>query len=126
MATDRANDLHAFKTFVDEQLASANGAQLKLDEALARWEQENETDKRQETPASIRQGLADSDAERTTPAGEIVAELRKRYGVTTDARTLQSNPEEWVKHLQAWVDSHPVEPTTMDDSRESIYAGRGE
>jgi hypothetical protein len=126
MATDRANDLHAFKTFVDEQLASANGAQLKLDEALARWERENETDKRQETPASIRQGLADSDAERTIPAGEIVAELRKKYGVTTDARTLQSNPEEWVKRLQAWVDSHPVEPTTMDDSRESIYAGRGE
>jgi hypothetical protein len=126
MATERANDLHAFKTFIDEQLASANGAQLKLDEALARWEHENETDKRQETPASIRQGLADADAERTIPAGEIVAELRKKHGVTTDARTLQSNPEEWVERLQAWVDSHPVEQATMDDSRESIYAGRGE
>lgn len=41
MATERANDLQAFKSFIDEQLATGN-ADLGLDEALARWKHENE------------------------------------------------------------------------------------
>jgi hypothetical protein len=39
---------------------------------------------------------------------------------------LQANPGEWARRLQEWVDSLPVRPSNMDDSRESIYAGRGE
>jgi predicted transcriptional regulator len=126
MATERANDLHAFRTFIEERLASANGAELKLDEALARWEHENETDKeRQETPASISQGLADADAERTIPAGEVVAELRKKYGLTS-SMALQDDPDEWVRRFQEWVASQSVRANKMDDSRESIYSTRGE
>ena len=94
MATERANDLHAFKSFIDEQLATGN-ADLGLDEALARWKHENGEAKDESGP-----------------------------GLTTKA--LQANPGEWVKRLKAWVASLPVRPTTMDDSRESIYAGRGE
>jgi hypothetical protein len=41
MATDRANDLHAFKNFIDEQLAAV--AVPTVDEVLARWDSENET-----------------------------------------------------------------------------------
>jgi hypothetical protein len=37
---ERANDLLAFKKFIDELLANG-GAELKLDEALARWERES-------------------------------------------------------------------------------------
>ena len=92
MATERANDLHAFKSFIDEQLATGNAD---LDEALARWKHENEGAKNEASLIS-----------------------------TTTA--LQANPGEWAKRLQAWVESLPVRPTTMDDSRESIYAGRGE
>jgi hypothetical protein len=92
MATERANDLHAFKSFIDEQLATGNAD---LDEALARWKHENEEAKDQASP-------------------------------TSSTRALQANPGEWTKRLQAWVESLPIHPTTMDDSRESIYAGRGE
>ena len=35
-------------------------------------------------------------------------------------------PEEWARRLQAWVDTHPARPITIDDSRESLYSGRGE
>jgi len=34
--------------------------------------------------------------------------------------------EEWVKWFRAWVDSHPKRDIEIDDSRETIYAGRGE
>jgi hypothetical protein len=92
MATERANDLRAFKSFIDEQLAIGNAD---LDEALARWKHENQAAKDEASLIS-----------------------------TTNA--LQENPGEWAKRLQAWADSLPVRPTSMDDSRESIYAGRGE
>jgi hypothetical protein len=36
------------------------------------------------------------------------------------------NDQEWKKKLQAWIDLHPVVTHFVDDSRESIYAGRGE
>ena len=94
MATERTNDLHAFKSFIDEQLATGN-ADLGLDEALARWKRENE-------------------------------DARDESGPTSTTNALQENPGEWPKRMQAWVESLPIRPTTMDDSRESIYAGRGE
>jgi hypothetical protein len=94
MAAERANDLQAFKSFIDEQLATGN-ADLGLDEALARWKHENE-------------GANDEPT------------------LTATTNALQANPTEWARRLQAWVDSLPIRPTQMDDSRESIYAGRGE
>ena len=35
-------------------------------------------------------------------------------------------PDEWVRRLQAWVDTHPARPIAIEDSRESLYTGRGE
>jgi hypothetical protein len=89
MATERANDLRAFKSFIDRELATGN-ADLGLSEALALWKSENEE-----------------------PQEKSV-------------HVLQANPGEWASRLQAWVGSLPVRPNSMDDSRESIYAGRGE
>ena len=40
MATERANDLKAFRDFAEEQLGRG-GAELTLEEALARWADEN-------------------------------------------------------------------------------------
>jgi hypothetical protein len=34
--------------------------------------------------------------------------------------------EEWVSAFREWAASHPVLPVFADDSRESIYQGRGE
>ena len=37
-----------------------------------------------------------------------------------------ATPEEWVRVFRAWAASHPELPAIADDSRESIYQGRGE
>jgi hypothetical protein len=38
----------------------------------------------------------------------------------------QMTPDEWSHALRTWAASHPVSPVLADDSRESIYAERGE
>ena len=38
----------------------------------------------------------------------------------------QSTPIEFERRLNAWIALHPVLDHAIDDSRESIYAGRGE
>ena len=37
-----------------------------------------------------------------------------------------SSREEWAKAIKRWAESHPMIDKPADDSRESIYAGRGE
>ena len=34
-------------------------------------------------------------------------------------------PEEWSRALRAWAASHPVSQGIVDDSRKSVYEGRG-
>lgn len=65
---------------------------------------------------------------RYASAAEMIAKL-----VEEDARQARSHagepqdaPEAWMRRLQTWVDTHPTRPLTIDDSRENIYAGRGE
>ena len=79
MATECANDLRAFKRFVEVQLANG-GADLKLDEKLARWEDENETDEeRSATVEGLKEALADMEAGDTgIPARVAIAELRRK------------------------------------------------
>jgi uncharacterized protein (DUF1778 family) len=36
------------------------------------------------------------------------------------------NDQDWQEKLRAFIDLHPVVTHFVDDSRESIYAGRGE
>ena len=38
----------------------------------------------------------------------------------------QLSAERWSAEWHAWADSHPKVDHFVDDSRESIYAGRGE
>jgi hypothetical protein len=40
--------------------------------------------------------------------------------------TAALSAEEWIAELRAWAASHKPSPVRVDDSRESIYAGRGE
>ncbi len=85
MATDRANDLHAFRSFIDRQLEQG-GPLPTLDEALARWEYENASEEeREEARAAICRGLADLDAGRVRPIEEFDREFRAKHGMTPPA-----------------------------------------
>ena len=81
MATDRSNDLRAFKVFIDDQLANG-GTELTLDEALSRWEYENSPEEeREETIRAIQRGLEDMYAGRTKPAEEVLRDLCRKHGL---------------------------------------------
>jgi hypothetical protein len=56
---------------------------------------------------------------------QLVDSLRAGQG-KNGAVPVGETPEEWVRRFTAWVDSHPKRPIEFDDSRESIYGGRGE
>jgi hypothetical protein len=79
MATDRANDLHAFKNFIDEQLAAA--AVPSVDEVLARWDSDNETaEERAATVQALKEAVSDMDAGDTgIPIQQALAELRRKH-----------------------------------------------
>jgi hypothetical protein len=82
MATERANDLRAFKGFIEEKLSNG-GVELTLEEALVDWELENQTDlEREATVQSIREGLADVEAGRTRPFEEFDREFRLKHGLS--------------------------------------------
>jgi hypothetical protein len=79
VATERADDLQAFRSIIDEQLA--NGTVPTLGEALARWELENATDdERAASVQAVRLALDDMRAGDTgMPASAAIAELRLKH-----------------------------------------------
>jgi hypothetical protein len=54
---------------------------------------------------------------------DLVQSLRSREG---EESWCLRDPEGWSKALREWVESHPKRDIVIDDSRETIYAGRGE
>ncbi len=79
MANERINDLSAFRGFIEERLGN-DGTNLTLDEALVKWELENQTDaEREETPQAIRLGLDDMYAGRTVDAFEFAERMRQKF-----------------------------------------------
>lgn len=68
--------------------------------------------------------------ERAAAAGRKVEELaietiREQLGLAEGASRSTRNHSDWVAALHAWSDSHPRRTQVVDDSRESIYEGRG-
>jgi hypothetical protein len=64
-----------------------------------------------------------------TELKQLVSELKTAIppsnGPDTDPNQLPY--EEWMKRFEKWVNSpRPPAPSFVDDSRESIYEGRGE
>jgi hypothetical protein len=53
----------------------------------------------------------------------LVSLLRGEPGTGVSAF---SSREEWARAIREWAESHQRLDTLADDSRESIYAGRGE
>ncbi len=67
------------------------------------------------------------DASGLTPeAVQLVESLVQMLQVKTPSPTPnQLDPNGWSDRFDAWVDSQPSTPAHLDDSRESIYEGRG-
>jgi hypothetical protein len=86
MATERANDLRAFRDFADTKLENG-GAELTLDEALGLWDIENATDdERAATIEAVKDALADMRAGDTgVPARDFLAEIRRKYNLPASA-----------------------------------------
>jgi hypothetical protein len=81
MATERANDLRAFREFLDAKLSNGLSS-LTPAECLDLWEYENQTDEeREETFEAIREGLADVEAGRVRPFEEFDREFRATHGI---------------------------------------------
>lgn len=80
MATERANDLRAFRDFADAKLSNG-GAEPTLDEAIALWDIENAPDdERDATVEAVKEALADMRAgDKGIPAREFLAEMRRKY-----------------------------------------------
>jgi len=59
---------------------------------------------------------------------KLVATLRDNlaHPPSPSAAIAEEPPEAWGRRLQAWLDTHAARPITIDDSRESLYIGRGE
>jgi hypothetical protein len=81
MVTDRANDVLAFKTFIDEQLMRETVPTV--DDVIIRWEFENEShEERAATVEAVREALVDMHAGDTgIPAREAIAQLRRKHNL---------------------------------------------
>jgi len=86
MATERSNDLRAFRDFADSRLSN-EGSALTLDEALGLWDIENATeDERASTVEAVREALSNMRAGDTgIPAREFIADIRRRYNLPAPA-----------------------------------------
>jgi hypothetical protein len=58
----------------------------------------------------------------------VVSLLQEKYAPKQSAmQKITPFPvEQWLREYRAWTASHRTYPVIADDSRESIYAGRGE
>ena len=80
MARGRANDLRAFRDFLDDMLSNGGG-DLSPEECLELWEVENEgPEGRAATVQALRDALDDMRAGDTgIPASEAIAEIRRKH-----------------------------------------------
>jgi hypothetical protein len=83
-----------------------------------------------ELPPETEQNLRDqARLEGKTPE-EVLSQLAQQWlgnGKSADGRPPnEMSAEEWSAKLRAWAASHEPVGHFVDDSRESIYAGRGE
>jgi len=79
-------------------------------------------------PPETERALKERASRQGKSIANIVVELVQRE-TQTEARTENGStmtPHERAQAFLAWAASHPTLPFEADDSRESIYAGRGE
>lgn len=89
-----------------------------------------------ELPAEAQRRLQENARARGLTAKSYVEDLvRKdietkgkngRPQLDEDEKSKELSTEQWIAAFEAWTSSHQPLPHLADDSRESIYAGRGE
>ncbi len=83
-----------------------------------------------ELPADIenalRQQAVKAGKTLTTLVCEILTTNLAAQGKTRHRPRRRRSPEEFARRLDLWIKLHPVLDHAIDDSRESIYEGRGE
>ena len=57
---------------------------------------------------------------------EVALHALEEQLLVPELQEAELSAEEWVADIRAWARSHRHLPIEADDSRESIYAGRGE
>jgi hypothetical protein len=67
--------------------------------------------------------LSGLSAEAIRSVESLVTSLRSKESAISPSRR---HPEAWSKALREWAASHAKREIEIDDSRDSIYAGRGE
>jgi plasmid stability protein len=72
---------------------------------------------------SLRRRAAAQGQDIETYVRQVVTESLVQEDEPTDK---SPTPAEFARRLDAWIALHPVLDHAIDDSRESIYAGRGE
>ena len=77
-----------------------------------------------ETEAKIRERAAASGQDLAAFVLQAVTE--KLAEIESQSSSPFQNGKDWREQLRAIIDLHPVVTHFIDDSRESIYAGRGE
>lgn len=78
-------------------------------------------------PPELVQRLQEKAAQQGKTLEAYIQELATREGRTAEP-TAQRKPstEEWIAEWRAWAANRKPVQGVIDDSRESIYAGRGE
>jgi len=75
-----------------------------------------------ETAAKLQEQAA---ATGKAPEELALRALEEQLAISPQSPSAMS-AEEWIADMLAWAESHQRLPIEADDSRESIYAGRGE
>ncbi len=73
---------------------------------------------------TLRRRAAATGKDVATYVQDVVAESLVQDAEAVQARRL--SPSEFAERLESWIALHPILDHAIDDSRESIYAGRGE
>jgi hypothetical protein len=83
-----------------------------------------------ETEQKLREKASLSGKSLETYLQELAERAAQEKAADGTAPTPLAHPElsaeQWVAEWRAWVESRPIRPVIADDSRESIYEGRGE
>lgn len=77
-----------------------------------------------EVENTLRRRAAAAGQDVETYLRHVVTESLTEDDVTRSVSS--TTPTEFAQRLDAWIALHPVLDHAIDDSRESIYAGRGE
>ena len=70
--------------------------------------------------------LLDQSAFAGKPSEELALKALEEQLAAETSITEVRTPQQWVADFRHWAESHRRLPHEADDSRESIYAGRGE